>query len=585
MRTVAKKVASVIISAALILGTFSAIPGKITASAASNVANAVVNAALGQVGYREGKNNYTKYGTWFGYQVAWCCTFVTWSVNQAGIATGTKLLGSIAPRTASCAESQSYYKSRGRYYTRSSGYSPSPGDFIYFNWQSPSGRPQHIGIVVSVSGGKVYTVEGNSSDSVRKKSYSLSSSKILGYAHPNYPGGSSAVVVKEETTTKAKKTTTEAETTTKAKKTTKAPTTIVETTLAPTTTKKTTTTTTATPETTTAAQQEPSSTAQLTLNTNKVEVPVGKTVSLKANLKNARTNESVLTWSSDNAEVATVSENGVVKGLSNGQATIMVKSAGGETAKCTVTVKDATESIYLNYENSTIVADTSIQLKATTDPADTGETIEWTSNNEAVATVSENGLVTGVTPGEATITAKTSNGQSVSCHITVEAPTILVQDIDIDTDFKEIQLGETFKLNAILTPLNATEGITWTSSNESILTVSETGEVTAVGGGSATVTATAEGGLSATCIITVKVPTSNVRFENPNVTLERGQIYKADPVLSDSNTTDILIWYSSNTNIAIISPDGEVTAINPGTTTIRVETSGGITAEYIVTVK
>lgn len=162
----------------------------------------LIKTALGEVGYLEkasntylddktknaGKANYTKYGKWYGINPdAWCAMFVSWCAAQAGA-------GDIIPRHASCTLGIEAFKRLGRWKPRKS-YMPKPGDIIYFG--TASGAPQHVGIVWAVTGGRVYTVEGNTSagedvviangGAVAEKNYALTNARIIGYGHPEWP--------------------------------------------------------------------------------------------------------------------------------------------------------------------------------------------------------------------------------------------------------------------------------------------------------------------------------------------------------------------------------------------------------------
>ncbi len=137
------------------------------------MARDIVDVALGEVGYAETGNNLTKYGQWMcmnGY--AWCHMFVSWCAAQAGEADAV-------PYTASCAYGISWYTNRGKFQGRD-GYTPKRGDIIYF------GNGSHVGIVERADSGMVYTVEGNSSNRVAQRSYSLNDGKITGYGVPAY---------------------------------------------------------------------------------------------------------------------------------------------------------------------------------------------------------------------------------------------------------------------------------------------------------------------------------------------------------------------------------------------------------------
>ena len=165
----------------------------------------IVNIAITQLGYHEGNSqsdfdgmnyggasNYVEYNyanrkTYSNnntYSYAWCASFVTWCARQAGIETATVI------NSVSCDYFVSDFKSKSRYKTRSSGYSPIAGDLIFF--KAPDANrtyASHIGIVVGTDSGYVYTIEGNTSRGlVNARKYALDNSTIVGYAVPGYKG-------------------------------------------------------------------------------------------------------------------------------------------------------------------------------------------------------------------------------------------------------------------------------------------------------------------------------------------------------------------------------------------------------------
>ena len=147
-------------------------PLTVEAAAVKQQASKLVSVASGQVGYKETGNNHTKYGAWYGLQDnPWCAMFVSWCANKAGIST------KIIPKHASCSAGVNWFKNKGQWKGRN--YTPKKGDLIYFTYS-------HVGIVESVSGGKVHTIEGNSSDMVARRSYSIGNASILGYGVPKY---------------------------------------------------------------------------------------------------------------------------------------------------------------------------------------------------------------------------------------------------------------------------------------------------------------------------------------------------------------------------------------------------------------
>lgn len=136
--------------------------------------NALVTVAQNEVGYKESNNNFTKYNQWYyGYNASapWCAIFVSWCSRVADISTN------IIPNFASCSAGKQWFENRNQFHYRGT-YIPKTGDLIFFSG--------HVGIVKSCNGSSVYTIEGNTSNQVAERSYSLNSSKIIGYAVPAY---------------------------------------------------------------------------------------------------------------------------------------------------------------------------------------------------------------------------------------------------------------------------------------------------------------------------------------------------------------------------------------------------------------
>lgn len=157
-------------------------------------------------------------------------------------------------------------------------------------------------------------------------------------------------------------------------------------------------------------------------------------------------------------------------------------------------------------------------LTATVNPADaTNPAIEWSSSDVAVATVDENGVVTAVAEGEATITATSvaDPAKFASCKVVVKKPFVAVDGITLSETTAKLEIGSTITLTATVSPDNATEpAVTWSSDNTAVATV-EDGVVTAVSVGEAVITAKA-GEMTAECKVTVEIVTglSSILSEN-----------------------------------------------------------------------
>ena len=314
------------------------------------------------------------------------------------------------------------------------------------------------------------------------------------------------------------------------------------------------------------------------INTTAKTMAPGATFQLAAWPQPANATNKKVTWSSSNTAVATVSSTGLVKAVKAGNATITVKTAdGGKTATCKITVRVPVTSVKINTTAKTIAPGSTFQLAAWPQPTNaTNRKVTWTSSNTAVATVSSTGLVKGIKNGTATITVKTADGgKTATCKITVKVP---VTGLKINTTAHTVLRGSSFQLTAWPQPTNASnKNVTWTSSNTAVATVSSTGLVRGVKGGTATITAkTAEGGFTKTCKITVKIPVTDVEINTKSKVIQVSQTFQlaAWPQPADA-TNKAVTWSSSNTAVATVSSTGLVKGLRTGTANITVRTDDG----------
>ena len=140
----------------------------------------IVTVALSQVGNIGGDPYWSWYG--FGSRVEWCACFVSWCANECGY-----IEAGVIPKFAACtSQGVPWFQERGLWQDNS--YEPRPGDIIFFDWDDggQDGQSDHVGIVEKVENGRVYTIEGNSGDSVRQNSYPIGYYEIYGYGVPAY---------------------------------------------------------------------------------------------------------------------------------------------------------------------------------------------------------------------------------------------------------------------------------------------------------------------------------------------------------------------------------------------------------------
>ena len=302
----------------------------------------------------------------------------------------------------------------------------------------------------------------------------------------------------------------------------------------------------------------------LTLNCEHEYVFIGDTFQLIATILPDNTTDKTVTWSSGDESIATVDKNGLVTAVGLGEC-IITATCQNVSNKCHITVLPVLPvSITLNHEEASVFIGETVQLTATVIPDNTTDkTITWTSSNESIATVDDNGLVTAVGVGECEITATCQN-VSATCHIT--ALPIRPQSITLNTDEESLLLGETFQLRATVLPENTTDKtVTWSSSDENIATVDKHGLVTALAFGECEITATCQN-VSATCHITVRpILPQSIILNTDEASLLLGETIELTATVRPENTTDKTVtWTSSDESIATVNANGLVTAVGVG---------------------
>ena len=315
----------------------------------------------------------------------------------------------------------------------------------------------------------------------------------------------------------------------------------------------------------------------------------GSSQTLTATVSPSNATNKTITWSSSNTSVATVS-NGVVKAVGFGTATITAKSNNGKTASCSVTVNPIQPTgIKATPETSTLYGlNSTVKLSANVMPSNaTNKAVTWSSRNTSVATVSSDGTVKAVGYGTTVITAKTVNGLTSNCTVTVNP--IAVTGVSLNkTSLSFTGTGSSQTLTATVSPSNATnKTLTWSSSNTSVATVSN-GVVKAVGFGTATITAKSNNGKTASCSVTVNpIQPTGIKATPETSTLYglNGTVKLSANVMPSNATNKAVTWSSRNTSVATVSSDGTVKAVGYGTTVITATTVNGLTSNCTINVK
>ena len=333
------------------------------------------------------------------------------------------------------------------------------------------------------------------------------------------------------------------------------------------------------------------SVTEVGLNKTSTTLIEGETETLVATVMPENATDKSVVWESGNESAATVSQEGLVTAVGEGKATITVKTSdGGFSASCEVTVNKkviAVTSVVLGNTELTLVEGEEEKLAVAVTPENaTDKSVVWESGNESVATVSQEGLVTAVGEGKATITVKTNDGGfSASCEVTVKKKVIAVTGVKLSAASMTLREGDKGTLTATVEPANATnKNVEWWTSDLDVVSVTSTsggsnGYVEARGAGKATVTVkTEDGEFSASCEITVEkkeVPVTGIALEQSSLLLPVGNTYTLRAHVQPSNATDQDIqWGSSNGGVATVDQTGKVTAVAAGTVDILATLAG-----------
>ena len=373
-----------------------------------------------------------------------------------------------------------------------------------------------------------------------------------------------------------------------------------------------------------------SSTPSISIAPNPASVKVGSTIDFTATITPTEYAASAVNWSVADTSIATLADqNGGVKGVKAGKTTVTASFTVNDTTysgSATLTVTEASTTvsgITLTPTAATIQIGKTQQLTATVTPAGTSA-VSWSSNNEAVATVDQNGLVTGLKAGTATITATAAKNSSIqaTAQITVTKSTTLYYLAPVAWSgvwvyfYKDDANRYNTSPDAAMTKLDASDylvdgkavntsqyalySITVPDTNaDNAIFASESGKWTnqdptqQEGDGRSTAPDGKNGyynGKGNAVLVTRKAPTSlSVTPAESTIASNQTVQLTAMATYSDSSIEDIsgtVTWKSSDTSIATVSSNGRVTAVKEGNVTITASVAGtAVSDTAAVTVK
>lgn len=329
------------------------------------------------------------------------------------------------------------------------------------------------------------------------------------------------------------------------------------------------------------------------LDKTEIEITEGDAYQLTAAVEPANATNQAVSWSSSDEEVASVDNLGYVHAHSEGTVTITVKTEdGGFTAKCEVTVLKYTipvVGVWVQPNELTLQKGETATLQWYVDPESaTDRSVKFTSSDTKVATVSDEGVVTAVDYGTATVTITTVDGGFTDeCEVTVAA---VVEGVTIAPASVELAEGQSVQLSASVSPEDAPQEVEWASFDTNIASVDANGLVTAVAAGTTRISARSKEYLDKQgfCEVTVIQDNSlkGISLTPTELTLTVGQSQTLTVLYTPEHAANKKVsWTTSNGDVATVSAEGKVVALSVGTATITATSEeGGFTASCAVTI-
>nr|MBE6191918.1 hypothetical protein [Rikenellaceae bacterium] len=337
---------------------------------------------------------------------------------------------------------------------------------------------------------------------------------------------------------------------------------------------------------------DPEEVAAINLDNSVKTLPTGSTTTLTANISPTTALEKGIEWSSTNTSVATVNQKGIVSAINPGSATIIAKTIDGNfTDACRISVVTLAKAIQLSCSNLVLYTNSGSQtIEATVFPEGTSnKVLKWSCSNPTVASIDSHGRITPIKAGYTTITAAATDGSGVTATCDVH---ILqhVESVSLDSTSALLNVGDTKQLTATVSPTDASnKNVIWESSHPEIVSVSNTGMLTALKIGKAQISVTTQDSKKeAICTVEVTQYVSEITLNTTSASMYVNESLQLSATIKPTDASNkAVVWTSSNSKIATVNETGLVTALTPGTVTISVSSQDGtgIVAQCTITVK
>ncbi len=310
--------------------------------------------------------------------------------------------------------------------------------------------------------------------------------------------------------------------------------------------------------------------SKITINYQTYYLGIGKFAYLEATVSTPNATNQNVVWSSSNEDVVTVNQKGKITGHKLGTATITAMALDGSEveATCEVRVVIPASSVTVNYNTVALLVGQTKKIKATIKPDNvTFKTAKWTTSDDSIAIVDDDGIIIAKKAGAATITAEARDNSGkkaliyVSVYDRIGSTGITLQDK------KVVMLpGEEKMVQMVLIPANSNDQVTWSTDNAAVAKVDKkTGRITARATGVAYITAMTDSGKTATVEVVV------IGLNYTELTLEQYTTYQYP--LEVEGATSAVSWSIDNPNVAVVN-NGVISSRGTGTATIIAKVNG-----------
>ena len=318
-------------------------------------------------------------------------------------------------------------------------------------------------------------------------------------------------------------------------------------------------------------------------------LPVKKGIQLQVTVKPAAVKNKKVILSVDDAAVAQVQGTGLT-GLKAGETVLTIASEAdpAATVQYRVLVIRQVSRISLTASEKSVAVGGSISLTPEFTPEDaTLKQVSWSSDNEKIATVDQDGIVTGMKRGTVRMIATAQDGSNVRANISVQVVQ-LAEEITLKETEVTVDTGRNVMLHATVLPTDTNDkSVVWTSSDESIATVNTQGRVTGVSLGDCEIicASSTAGSVEARAVVHVQQPVKGIAFgEAPTVYVnETGKLtWNVEP--SDANNPEVILT-SGNEKILTVNQDGTVTGVKAGETFVQAVIADGSNRQARIKIK